>query len=629
MNNRQERQIMCPAFSENAVRKKKKRQIYYLAGFVLLLTVVVYGAALRNEFVNWDDASYVVENRHIRFINGAFFKWAFFNFYSSNWHPLTWISHALDYSLWGLNPLGHHLTNIILHAVNTFLVVVLAMRLLDAFKERAALNGSRSFLNDRATLIAAGTTGLLFGLHPLHVESVAWVAERKDLLCALFFLLSIMAYVNAVRRMGHSAEGKRLTPGALLPALCFFILALLSKPMAVTLPVVLLILDWHPFKRVRSLGTFLNVFMEKLPFVAFAFASSVVTIMAQKAGGALTPLEALALSTRMTVAAKALIDYLFRMIFPLNLLPFYPYPAATEISLFQPVYLSAVILLIGFTIASTALIRKQKLWLSVWGYFVITMVPVLGIVQVGSQASADRYTYLPSLGPFLLMGVLAAWVEREVDTLTKWRTTLRFFIGTLALVVIISMLSLTIAQISIWKNEIILWSHSIQKAPKVEIAYLNRALAYKKKGQVEKAIEDFNTAISLNPYGFIAHYNLGNIFLNEGRIDNAIEQYKITITLKPDYAEGHNNLAAAFEEKGLLDQAIEHYRMVVALKPDYAEGHYNLGLAYGEKGLFESAEAQLRTAVALDPENQMYRSELAGIAARMQATGKGRRGNGP
>ena len=169
---------------------------YLFAGAVALATFLMYLPALRNGFVEWDDGSYVLENHHIRSFDAAMFKWAFFNFYASNWHPLTWISHAVDYALWGLNPLGHHLTNIILHAVNTFLVVVLAVRLLEAYRERTALSGRPSFLNDRAILIAGGTTGLLFGLHPVHVESVAWVAERKDLLCALFFLLSITAYTK-------------------------------------------------------------------------------------------------------------------------------------------------------------------------------------------------------------------------------------------------------------------------------------------------------------------------------------------------------------------------------------------------------------------------------------------------
>ena len=264
---------------------------YYLAGFVALVTFLIYLTALRNDFINWDDGPYVYENPHIRSLNAAFFKWAFFDFYESNWHPLTWVSHAVDYAIWGLNPLGHHLTNIILHTINAFIVVFLVIRLLEAWKERTTWNGPPSFLNERAALIAAGTTGLLFGLHPVHVESVAWVAERKDLLCALFFLLSIIAYTKYASGMDkepvNSNKAPRFFNKNYLAALGLFILALLSKPMAVSLPVVLLVLDWFPFNRIRSGRTLWAAGVEKLPFIALSLVSSIITVLAQKAGGAL------------------------------------------------------------------------------------------------------------------------------------------------------------------------------------------------------------------------------------------------------------------------------------------------------------------------------------------------------
>ncbi|MGD0886439.1 MAG: hypothetical protein ABSA46_16485, partial [Thermodesulfovibrionales bacterium] len=222
---------------------------HYLAAFVSLITFSVYLPALRNVFVSWDDDLYVINNLHIRSLNWAFFKWAFFGFHAINWHPLTWISHAFDYAVWGLNPLGHHLTNNILHAMNTFLVVLLCIKLLEMWKERSMPEAASPFLDERRIMIAAGVTGLLFGLHPLHVESVAWVAERKDLLCGLFFLLSISAYVKHVRALvSEPLEEKKAASlffnRSYLVSLVFFVLALLSKPMAVSLPVVLLLLDW-------------------------------------------------------------------------------------------------------------------------------------------------------------------------------------------------------------------------------------------------------------------------------------------------------------------------------------------------------------------------------------------------
>ncbi len=239
-----------------------------MAAAAALLAAGVYAPSLRNDFVNWDDGLYVYGNPFIRRLDGRFLGWAFTTFRASNWHPLTWISHALDYTLWGLNPLGHHLTSVVLHAVNVFLVVLLAFRLIEAGRERMS-SGAPSLPDGQGGLIAAGMTGLLFGIHPLHVESVAWVNERKDLLCALFFLLSILSYTLPERTSAESGAsgggGARPFGRHYLLSLIFFLLALLSKPMAVSLPLVLLVLDWYPFKRIRSAESFRTVFIEKIP----------------------------------------------------------------------------------------------------------------------------------------------------------------------------------------------------------------------------------------------------------------------------------------------------------------------------------------------------------------------------
>jgi hypothetical protein len=257
-------------------------------------------------------------------------------------------------------------------------------------------------------------TGLLFGLHPLHVESVAWVSERKDLLCAMFYLLSIMAYM--AYRTHKIYRTYFLT-------LCFFILALMSKPMAVSLPFVLLILDWYPFKRTTSLETFRTSFIEKLPFIALSIGSSILTILAQKAGGAVVAIEAIPLQARILVAAKSLIAYLWKMILPLNLIPLYPYPQ--DVSLLSLGFLATVFLVTGITAACVLAARKEKLWMSVWFYYVVTLIPVIGIVQVGSQPMADRYTYLPSLGPFLIAGLITAGLYEKVGTPGKGRALLK------------------------------------------------------------------------------------------------------------------------------------------------------------------------------------------------------------
>ncbi|MGD0887443.1 MAG: hypothetical protein ABSA46_21585 [Thermodesulfovibrionales bacterium] len=274
-------------------KNSRRRVPYYLAAFVSLITFSVYLPALRNDFVSWDDDLYVINNLHIRSLDWAFFQWAFSGFYASNWHPLTWVSHAFDYAFWGLNPLGHHLTNTMLHAMNTFLVVLLCIKLLEMWKERSMPEEASAFLDERRIVIAAGVTGLLFGLHPLHVESVAWVAERKDLLCGLFFLLSISAYANHIRALVNEPLEKkeaasRFFKRSYLVSLVFFVLALLSKPMAVSLPVVLLLLDWYPFQRIRSRKSFRDSCVEKLSFIVCSLISSILTIMAQRTKGAMT-----------------------------------------------------------------------------------------------------------------------------------------------------------------------------------------------------------------------------------------------------------------------------------------------------------------------------------------------------
>ncbi|HAM50768.1 MAG TPA: hypothetical protein DCP92_08770, partial [Nitrospiraceae bacterium] len=477
--------------------------------------------------MNWDDNLYVYENSFIHAINTKLFRSAWGGFNAGNWHPLTWISHAIDYAIWGLNPLGHHLTNIILHAFNTFMVVFLVIRLMEMYKKTVTNNRlSGSFLNNRTIPVTGAVTGLLFGLHPLHVESVAWVSERKDLLCALFFLLSITMYTKYVSVVDNETAQKsplsRFFSKPYLITIGFFILALLSKPMAVSLPFVLLLLDWYLFKRIQSLKTFGTAFLEKLPFVALSLISSILTILAQKAGKAIRPIEVTPLSTRMLVAAKSLVGYLGKMILPLNLVPFYPYPENTSVLSLD--YLLAVILVIGATAVSVVIVKKQKLWLTVWGYYVITLLPVLGIVQVGRQAMADRYTYLPSLGPFLIMGLITAAIYEKVTSAKRWKLILRMVSVSVASATLISISYITIQQIGLWKNSLVFWNYVVKKEPR---------------------------------RGPFAHNNLGVAYQSKGLFDKAIEQYQTAISLKPDDAEAHNNLGVAYRSKGLFDKAIE------------------------------------------------------------------------
>ncbi len=569
---------------------------YYLAASIALLAFFVYLPAFRNEFVNWDDDIYVYDNPHIRSLDAAFFRWAFLGFHISNWHPLTWMSHAIDYALWGLNPLGHHLTNIILHAINTGLVVVLVLKLFEIARERSAQNEPSAFLNDWTILITAGVTGLLFGIHPVHVESVAWVSERKDLLCALFFLLSVLAYANAVRRMGHGAESKRLTPGALLSALCFFILALLSKPMAVTLPMILLILDWYPLNRIRSWREFWSMNAEKLPFFAFSLASSVLTVLAQRTGGAMAAMEVVPLFIRTLVATESLIAYLGKILLPINLIPFYPYPR--DVSLFSFEYLSAISLIAGITAACMVMVKKQRIGLSAWGYYVATLIPVLGIVQAGGQAMADRYTYLPSLGPFLIVGLMSAAVSEKAQWAHQRGRVVSI---TAVLFILISLLSLTVRQIGVWRTSMDLWNYVIQKGPdEAPLAYYNRGQIYMNRGQFGEAIEDYSMAIRLNPAYQEAVYNRGLAFEKSGQPDRAVEDYERAISLNPSNYQAFNNRGVLYGAAGSYDKAIEFFTRALIIKQEYPDAYFNRGITHTLTNRRDLALADFNKAIELN-----------------------------
>ncbi len=527
-----------------------------LAGIVSALTFLVYLASLWNDFVLWDDDRYVYENEFIRSFDRDFLKRAFLDFYSGNWHPLTWISHALDYAVWGLNPLGHHLTNNVLHAMNTYLAVLLTISLAVKYGERATANGTSLFRDKRSILILGGVTGLLFGLHPLHVESVAWVSERKDLLCALFYLLSIYSYLAYAGSLGSETVKKtglaQYFNKHYVFVIGFFILALLSKPMAITLPVVLVVLDWYPLSRIQSFKSFQGVLIEKIPFIALSLVSCVLTVLAQKAGGALSTVVMAfePLSSRLALAAKSLLSYLWMMILPLDLIPLYPYPMKIAPLSFE--YLAPAVLVIAITVICVVYVKKQKFWLAVWGYYIITLLPVIGIVPVGIQAMADRYTYLPSIGPFLIAGLLASWVSKRMDAVKNRGILIKIARAAAALVIVVPMTYLTFEQIAVWRNSIALWSHVIEIEPvKAPTAYGNRGVSFTEIGDLNKALEDYNRAIVLDPFYTGIYFERGLVFAEMRQFDKAVADFDKAITLDQYGAKSDVGVQFYFLHRGL------------------------------------------------------------------------------
>ncbi len=581
---------------------KPKSIRYGLAVAIAFLACAVYLPALQNDFLNWDDNVYVVENPFIRSFNANLFREAFFRFTASNWHPLTWISHALDYAVWGLNPWGHHFTNILLHGINTFLVVLLIMTLLEAARERPANQGSTGFLNDRTILAVGAGTGLLFGLHPLHVESVVWVAERKDLLCALFFLLSVMMYLK-YGVAGRNESGRRngflrFKDKRYWAALGFFILALLSKPMAVSLPLVLLILDWHPLHRIGSFRSFRLAFTEKLPFAALSLISSVLTLLAQKSGGALVAFESEPLLKRMIVAFHSVIAYLLKLVLPVGLKPFYTYPRHASIMTFE--YGAAIFFVAGITAIAIMTARRHKELLLIWCYYVVTLIPVLGIVQAGGQAMADRYVYLPGIGPLFAASMMLAWGSEKLNRSVQWSRVYRPASLVVISLLLVTLSWLTVRQIGIWKNNIVFWSHVIAQVPtQFPLAYNNRGIAYEDQGRLNDALADFNKALAVNPSYADAYYNRGKALDAMGDSDAAIADFNKVLDLNPGNYFACNNLGVLYGKAGSYGNAMEYFNRAVAINPQYAESYFNRGLTSFFAGRDDDALEDFNRTIAL------------------------------
>jgi len=522
---------------------------------------MIYTPALKNDFVNWDDDVYVYKNNYIHSLNPSTLSWMFTAFHVGNWHPLTWLSHSTDYAVWGINPFGHHLANIILHGLNTSLVFFLILQLMLIAKKTALTHVPSSPFQSAAvhSVIAASITAVLFGVHPLHVESVAWVAERKDLLCAFFFLLTVCSYLRYVSLDNIKHQRVWFTACMLLAAA-----ALMAKPMAVTLPLVLLLLDIYPLKRFSLLkGGKKNqlVLLEKVPFFLLSCIAAILTFLAQHAGGAFKGLER-PLHFKLVNALYAPFFYLAKMIWPGTLVPFYPFPKV--ISNFEiACYIISAILAVSFTGGCIWLWKQGRpLFLIVWTYYLITLVPVVGIVQVGVQAAADRYTYLPSIGIFLLAGVgtsqmAAGWVHRKAILMSG---------ALIIMLIFVALTQLTLQQTAIWRNSEALWNHVIKSFPgRVHFAHFNLANDYMKRKEYDKAIAEYEKAIAILPAYSKAINNLGNAYLNTGDYDKALANYEKAIAIDPDSGEVHNNLGLVYYAKGNYGSAKEHIDRALAL----------------------------------------------------------------
>lgn len=493
-----------------------------LAAFI---TFLIYLPALGNDFVNWDDQMYVYLNHNIRHLDFDFFKWAFkIDVFSAYWHPLPLISYAIDYQVLGLNPFQYHLTNVIVHALNTFLVFYLGLTLYRTARPEAGAAGP---LNAGA-VVAGLVSAFLFGVHPQHVESVAWISERKDVLYAFFFLLSVLSYLKyANPQAPRKALYYTLT-------LIFFILSVMSKPMAVTLPLILLILDWHPLGRLAGGSNWHKLvkiaLFEKLPFFAVSLLSGLLTVVSMYGHGNVD--EGLSIFVRAVVSVRGYMFYIYKMFLPFDLAPVYPYPQVIHFFDYKTlVPLAGFILIAVFCVLTFRRLRSfQAAWLS----YLIMLLPVIGIIQNGHQAAADRYTYLPLLGLFLLAGFgLGKLIERTGGYL-------RVIVLVPAVFVFVALSYLTVKQEAVWGGPVSLWSRQIELYPgQPWTAHYYRALGYSNKGDFANAEKDYTLYMASNEFdpGDARKYvERGTLYMELKDCGAALKDFAKALKLKPEYA---------------------------------------------------------------------------------------------
>ena len=644
------------------------------------VTLAAFWPVIHNDFVNYDDRDYVTENPHVLGgVTWADAGWAFRTGHSGNWHPLTWLAHSLDVQLFGLRPGWHHLTSLLLHVTNSMLLFLLLHRLTGAL--------------GRSAFAAA-----LFALHPLHVESVVWVSERKDVLSAFFFMLTLWAYVRYTGKSalsnqrsvaGSPASGtpaadngqqtaqhatRNMRPVSILHppssifyllALSFFALGLMSKSMVVTLPGVLLLLDFWPLRRLRS-ATLWGLVGEKIPFLALSLASSVLAFLTQQQAEAISSLESLSLEFRISNALISYVRYAIKMIWPAKLAVFYPLPKEWPVEMVA----GAALVLAGLSVLALYRARKAPYVAFGWFWYLGMLVPVIGIVQVGQQAMADRYSYLPLVGLF----VAIVWSAAEIPA--RWPGT-RSWLIVCAAAVIVACAVLTWNQTGHWRNSASLFEHALAVTRNNAVAHNNlgvtlldaenlaaaeghfaeavrlkanypdglgnlglcrarqgrleeagdlfqRSLKIKptgpvhnnlgkvlsQQGQLEQAEAHYQAALRLDPGLVEAWYNLGALEANRGRTAEAAQDYAAALRIKPDYAEAHLSLGALLAGQRKFDEAIVHFQAALRAAPDQADAHFNLAAALNAKGDFAGAATHFAETCRLHPEDIEARENL-------------------
>jgi tetratricopeptide (TPR) repeat protein len=515
---------------------------------LIVVILAVYLQVGNHQFFSFDDYAYVTRNPHVsNGLTGDNILWAFTSVEATNWHPVTWLSHMADAQCFGLDPRGHHLTSVVIHALSSVLLLLLLFRLTGA-------------------LWQSSFVAFLFALHPLHVESVAWVAERKDVLSAFFWFLTLFAYARYLEKPKASRY---------LAALTCFLVGLMCKPMLVTLPLILLLVDFWPLERYRptagepwqhQLRTRLPPLLkEKIPFFAGSLLSAAITIYAQRSGGAVVGLDAMPLRLRVDNALIAYVRYLGKIFWPHDLAVFYPFPAS--LPLWQAIGSLFILLLVSAAAIRSA---RQRPYLAVgWFWYLCTLIPVIGLLQVGAQSMADRYTYIPSIGIFIMV----AWGVPELAQGLRHRKRL-LALGAAAL--IITSAALSFQQLGYWRDTISLYRHTLQ----------------------------------VTRDNFMVHYSLGVALADAGDIDAGIREYREVLRISPNYRDAHTKLGFALASKGELGAATGEFRQALRLNPEDPDAHANLGIALSQTGDLDDAIREFQEALRLSPGDATAQSNL-------------------
>ena len=552
--------------------------------FLIVTSLAVYWQVADYGFVSYDDGAYVTENPNVRGgFSGENVIWAFTEFHSGNWHPLTWLSHMLDCELFGLKAGMHHLANLFFHIANSMLLFFVFRRMTGALWQSA--------------FVAA-----LFALHPLHVESVAWVAERKDVLSTFFWMLTMWAYVRYTERPGVNRY---------ILVVVLFALGLMAKPMVVTLPFVLLLMDFWPLGRLKlgsaakrdsvsSKKSFnLGVIWEKIPLFVLMLFSCVMTLLSEDGTGSVISLNEFPLEIRLPNVLVSYVGYIEKMVWPAGLAAFYPQPES--VLLWKTV--GAGLLLILMFVMFFKAARTWPYLIFGWLWYFGTLIPVIGLIKVGDQSMADRYTYVPLIGVF----VMVAWGFPEL--MKRWRYR-RIALAASASIVLFLLMVCSWLQARHWKNDFFLFKHAVNVTANNYLAHLKLGVIARERGRLQEAANHYLELLRIKPNYVGGDINLGNVLALQGNMDEAIKHFRRALRFNPDAAHAHNSLGNALAYQGRIDDAIMHFSKAVRIQEDFADAHNNLGIALVYKGNIDGAVRHFRRALHLRPEDAKIRQNL-------------------